>query len=723
MRSNSITSAVLALALGLCQWGGTAFAKEINGKDYQEYTVKKGETLFGICRKFNTSVSEMEKVNPSLKKGLKSDVTIYVPSGAPAHAANNAGGAPVRQLVEHKVAGGETLSALARKYNTSVADITARNEAALKNGLKSGSTLKIYQNSALKNAVPPSGKTTASAAAPAGKSAKASANMPAEHTVKKGETLFGICKKYGCTTAAVEELNPALKKRSIYEGEKLVMPNGKNTAKSQKQSGVTVHEVKKGETVYSIATDYQVKPTDIERLNPAVKKDGLKAGKPLIMPSTSKYLADKNSSADYRVHQVQKDETVFSISKKFGVSPSDVMANNDVKQGVKAGQLLALPPSQQNKQKTGVASQYRQNATAAAPKHANVAHTVRKGETMFSICKAYKVTERDLVMVNPELRDGLKADKIIFIPRAQDRKIAWSSSYFVSSQGNNKVNVAIMLPFAASADGGIDANTDKFLEFYQGALLAVKKLKEQNAQVNLYTYNSGKTEADIRAILAKQELQDVDVIIGPAYKAQFAPLSEFAQERNVKMVVPFSSRTDEMATNPNIFLVNAPKNKVAEETAKLMAPEFRFKNVVLLKLKASKAAIAATIATAAKQREKDPNAPVVNEKELEAELTEKLNDKQETADSIAAHLRRQGTHIHVMEYTTADALKAALKEKEENIIITTSTDQAALSQLIPTINAMATLKYDVKIFGYSDWSKFQTISNDLFVTETYFASS
>lgn len=701
MNSNSIKIALFSFAVGLCNLANEAFAININGKQYQEYTVKKGETLFGICKKFNTSVSEMEKVNPSLKNGLKSDVKIYVPElasaaskpGQSGSTSSTSGSAPVRQLVEHKVQPGETLTSIAKKYNTSIGDLNARNETVLKNGLKSGSVLKVYENSALKNAVAPAKKETASTSTTASKTTSKqktapAANIPDKYTVKKGETLYAICKRFGCTVNAVEELNPVLKKRSIYEGETLIMPNGKNKpAPKDQQSGVTVHEIKKGETLYGIANDYQVKPGDIERLNPGVKKDGLKAGKPLIMPSTSKYLADKNSSQDFRVHQVQKDETVFSISKKFGISTNDVEDNNNVKHGVKVGQLLALPPSAMNKEKTGVASYYRQNATAAEPKHSNVAHTVRKGETMFSICQTYKVTENELLNINPELKDGLKADKIIFIPRSDDKKAAaWSSNYLVSTQGNNKVNVAILLPFN-SEDGSIDNNTDKFLEFYQGALLAIKKLKERNIWVNVYTYNSGKSERDIKAILAKEEMQHMDFMIGPAYKAQFPAMSEFAISHNVKMVVPFSSRTEEMKSNPNIFLVNAPKNKVAEETAKHIVSEFKDKNVVVVKFK-----------------------------------TEKNNDKQEIADSIAFRLRRTGTPVKEIEYTNADNMKNAMKEDVENIVITTSTDQVALTQLIPTINSMLVQKFEVNIFGYSDWTKYQTISNDLFVAETYFSS-
>ena len=712
MKSRIIKLALFAFAFGMFQWtaNATEAEKTINGKKYLEHLVKKGETLFGICKKYNTSVAEMERVNPSLKNGLKSEVKILVPATGQPVTAKNESAKPIasnastsvgtdKELVEHLVKPGETLTSIARKYNTSISDLSTRNEKLVKNGLKSGTTLKVLKNSSLKTSVPATTKAkteTASAATQktashTEKPGSQAANGYSKYKVKKGETLYAICKRQGCTVSEAEELNPKLKKRAIIEGEVLTLPAPHSNASQKKKndkSGLTVHEVKKGETLYGIANTYNVSANDIERLNPGVKNSGIKAGKALIMPPTSKYLADKNSTPDFRIHKVGKDETVFSISKKFNINPNDVTANNDVRNGLKVGQLLAIPPSAKEKEKTGVASVFRHNAPASEPKHSNIAHTVLKGETMFSLCKTYKISEYELTSVNPELKaDGLQAGKIIFIPRTPDRKYSWNSSYFVSTQGNNKVHVAVLLPFNTE-DGQIDNNTDKFLEFYQGILLAAKTLKEQNVWVYLHVYNSGKTEADINALLEKEEMKNMDIMIGPAYKAQFAPMGKFALENNVKMIVPFSSRTEEMKTNPNIFLVNAPKSKMAQENAQSFAELFKGKNVVVAKFKG-----------------------------------EKQNDKQEVADSIAAKLRSLGTPVKEIEFTNAEALKESLKEKEENLVLTTSTDQVALTQLIPSVNSMLVQKYDVKIFGYNEWTKYQTIAKDLFVAETYIGSA
>lgn len=696
MNSKSIKVALLAMAFGLFQMSANAGStvKEIAGKKYQQYTVKKGETLFSISKKYNISVADLQKVNPELKNGLKSDAKIYVPvSGSTASASKDekkaasstASTKTSSNVVEHKVGAGETLTSIAKKYNTTVDELKKDNAKVLKDGLKSGTTIKVRKGTSTAKA-----DTKASTSAAKTETTSTTASGTCKYKVKKGETLYAICKRQGCTIDEAKKLNPALKKREIEVGETLTLPQpnsskSSTTTASTAQSGTTAHVVKKGETLYSIASDYKVSTSSIEKLNPGVKKSGVKAGKALIMPSTSRWIAKKNSDANYSVYKAKKGETVFSISKKTGVSQGAIIAsNNNVKNGVQAGQLIAIP--NKAKQKTGVASAYKSKTATTAKKSNNVAHTVKKGETMFSLCKTYKITESDLVKANPELKSGLKTGKIVFIPRTEEKKYAWSSSYFVTTKGNNEVNVAIMLPFG-SGDGSIDNNTDKFLEFYQGALLAVKDLKEKGISVNVHVYNSGKTEGEIQSILAKSEMKQMDFMIGPAYKAQFPAMSAFAIAHDVKMVVPFSSRTEEMKSNPNIFLVNAPKSKTAQETATSLVKEIKDKNVVVVKFK-----------------------------------TDSKNDKIETADSIVAHLHKAGTPVHIIDYTSASDMKDLMSSDKDNVIITTSTDQVALTQLLPSINSLQVQKYDVNIFGYSEWTKYQTIAKDLFTCNTYMAS-
>lgn len=126
------------------------------------HKVAKGETLFSIARKYNTTVDEIKNQNVKvLAKGLQpGQVLAIITSGASGQLQNTA---PVPETVtaaetvsrttnselaaqteiKHTVAKGETLYSLSRKYNIPVDDIKMQNEQALKKGLQVGQVLTI----------------------------------------------------------------------------------------------------------------------------------------------------------------------------------------------------------------------------------------------------------------------------------------------------------------------------------------------------------------------------------------------------------------------------------------------------------------------------------------------------------------------------------------------------------------------------------------------------
>lgn len=125
------------------------------------HKVTKGETLFSIARKYNTTVDEIKNQNGKvLAKGLQPGQVLTIitsGSGEPAQAtAAPVKDPPVSETVtttesasasqteiKHTVAKGETLYSLSRKYNVTVDDIKMQNEQALKKGLQVGQVLTI----------------------------------------------------------------------------------------------------------------------------------------------------------------------------------------------------------------------------------------------------------------------------------------------------------------------------------------------------------------------------------------------------------------------------------------------------------------------------------------------------------------------------------------------------------------------------------------------------
>ncbi|MBC7486325.1 MAG: LysM peptidoglycan-binding domain-containing protein [Cytophagaceae bacterium] len=112
------------------------------------HIVITGETLYSIAKKYNVSVDEMKKLNPTAANGLSIGDELLIPGKAPVEQVIKRGDAPVSTTVtnpsttSHTVAPGETLYSISRKYNVSVDDLKAWNPETSA-GLKVGQVLKL----------------------------------------------------------------------------------------------------------------------------------------------------------------------------------------------------------------------------------------------------------------------------------------------------------------------------------------------------------------------------------------------------------------------------------------------------------------------------------------------------------------------------------------------------------------------------------------------------
>jgi len=82
------------------------------------------------------------------------------------------------------------------------------------------------------------------------------------------------------------------------------------------------HKVSRGETVKSIAKQYDITPEDIIKLNPEARR-GVRRNNVLVIPSKSLKVS-KDVEVTFTNHKVRRKETLYSISKKYGVTIDDI---------------------------------------------------------------------------------------------------------------------------------------------------------------------------------------------------------------------------------------------------------------------------------------------------------------------------------------------------------------------------------------------------------------
>lgn len=111
------------------------------------------------------------------------------------------------------------------------------------------------------------------------------------------------------------------------------------------------------------------------------------------------------------------------------------------------------------------------------------------------------------------------------------------------------IKVGIMLPLH-------DKNGDgkRMVEYYRGMLMACEDLKKQNISVDIHAWNVAE-ETDVRQTLLQKGANQCDVIFGPLYSNQVAPLAEFCNAYDIKLVIPFSIQTDALKKSKMVYQV------------------------------------------------------------------------------------------------------------------------------------------------------------------------
>ncbi|TNE79113.1 MAG: LysM peptidoglycan-binding domain-containing protein [Bacteroidetes bacterium] len=161
------------------------------------------------------------------------------------------------------------------------------------------------------------------------------------HTVQAGETVFSISRKYSVSVAQITEIN-GLKNFAIHPGQELII-NGQ--VKESKPDGLTTpftHTVKEGETLFGIARKYNISVQELKEIN-QLTDNALRIGQELQLNKTEQKETPKSEEIKPKTHHVQAGETLYSISKKYGVSVEKLKEWNKLSDNsLSAGQELRI---------------------------------------------------------------------------------------------------------------------------------------------------------------------------------------------------------------------------------------------------------------------------------------------------------------------------------------------------------------------------------------------
>lgn len=163
------------------------------------------------------------------------------------------------------------------------------------------------------------------------------------YTVKKGDTLYSIAKIYGTTVQAIKNIN-YLDTNQLYIGQVLRIPEIYTKPEDMIIPNYINYVVQKGDTLYGIAKKYQVSVDTLIQDN-ALSNNNLTIGQNIKIRTNSIVNGEECfGTEDANItYNVQKGDTLYDIARRFGVSVSDLMKSNSLSSSnLKIGQVLII---------------------------------------------------------------------------------------------------------------------------------------------------------------------------------------------------------------------------------------------------------------------------------------------------------------------------------------------------------------------------------------------
>jgi LysM repeat protein len=161
------------------------------------------------------------------------------------------------------------------------------------------------------------------------------------HEVTPKETIYSIVNSFNVSAEELTEANPFLKSEGLKIGQVIKIPLTINQSQlEEKDKNSQPYLVKPKETKYSIAKKFGITIEYLEELNPKIVENGLQIDDVIIVPVEA-----VASGADaFSIYEVQKLETMYSLTNKFGFSTEELIEiNPELANGVREGMLIKIP--------------------------------------------------------------------------------------------------------------------------------------------------------------------------------------------------------------------------------------------------------------------------------------------------------------------------------------------------------------------------------------------
>jgi LysM repeat protein len=410
----------------------------------------------------------------------------------------------------------------------------------------------------------------------------------------------------------------------------------------------------------------------------------------------------------YYYYRIQPKETVYSLTNKLGLKRGDIVKYNpSAADGLRAGDTLYFPVADftDSNDKSSTSNATTSVGTTSVSTTGAITHQVAKGETLYAISKRYGVSMDDIIALNPDARDGIKAGSTLIItnednstaiaqhtateattdnsgssgtkpkavttaqPNTENVTIATPTKN--TPRYNGQIDIAIMLPFMLDK-----SNPSKqallYTDFYKGLLMAVDTLRASSLPIHIHAYDTADDLATVKSLLRQPEMAKMDIIIAPEDSLQIEAIAQFADDSDARVLNLFAVKNNSYLQHPSLINANIPHEMMYRKAIDNFIKKFNGYIPVLL----------------------------VN--------GDNDGDKKAFIDTLRRRLVENNTEYREVTYSgslrTTDLEWMDITSKY--VFIPSSGARAELQRLLPTLidkrEDMATAE-NIRIFGYPEW--------------------
>ncbi len=480
------------------------------------------------------------------------------------------------------------------------------------------------------------------------------------HIVDSAQTLYSISKAYNVPVEVITKENPSAL-YGLRTGQALKIPVAaadNDTSQAEKDTEKYIyHILQPGETIYALSKKYDLPEDDIADANPGIDIYDLPVGKEIAIPKKvfneqTEYFQTGNDSIN--LHKVERGENFSSIARKYGITARELRDANKRVIFLRAGDYIRIPGREQA-----------ETAVEEVPVEEETKLTDDE-----KITYLFDGTVTDYTPVE-NLDGSVKVS--LLLPLYLDENSA--RTYIDSSeiQDGDKIYKIVKRP-----QDWIYPRSELFVEFYEGALLAIDKLREKGLNVDLSVYDTGPDSLKVSDLIASGQLRNSDLIIGPVYTYNVEQVANYARTYRIPVVSPLAPRNPEVLSgNPYLFKVQPSLDIVQEEIATKVS-DFYDHNIVLV------------------------HSDTAWSRSLDSDFKSKIYRElryRVPYDNI--HLREVFFASRSNFNDTINIIEHALSRDMPNIVIVASEDMAVMSEVLVNIHTLLR-NYDIKVIGYPE---------------------